>query len=397
MDEVGIFNELSFEGRLQHMRQIKGSRKRGFSLVEVLVVIGIISLLVALLMPAVQSSRAAARRAQCLNNMKQIGLALHGYHEQHNVLPPAAIWAGPPGEPQGRGVLPIGFMDRIALGSATASDPDRMHANWLIQVLPMLDQGTLWNAFDSSLPISHSKNETVRTTSIPGLKCPDDTFNEAPYVRDQQAGGSSNKYARGNYAMNFGPGRACVYELQPDCKDGFHVDDPDLLAKNTAVWGDGAGGFNRSFGFKDMTGGQSNFVIVDEIRAGVHALDPRGSWALGYAGASLTMRHGLLDGREDAAGPNNQNISADDIYGCAPTIAAIGSDEFRNLRMPCRDQTLSEDPEANVQATARSMHTGGVNVLTADGSAHFVSDNVNPDIWYNLHMREPSAAFESPF
>lgn len=371
--------------------------RHGFSLVEVLVVIAIIGLIVALLLPAVQSSRAAARRAQCLNNLKQIGLALHGYHEQHKVLPPAAIWAGPPGEPQGGGRLPIGVLDRIALGTATASDPDRMHANWLVQVLPMLDQGTLWNAFDSSLPISHSKNETVRMTSLPGLMCPDDTFNGAPYIRDQQAGGSSNKYARGNYAMNFGPGRACISELQPECNDGFHVDSPDLLNKNSVVWGDGAGGFNRSFGFKDLTGGQSTFVIVDEIRAGVHSLDPRGSWALGYAGASLTMRHGLLDGLEDAAGPNNQDVSADDVYGCAQTIAALGYDKFYALRMPCLDQTIGGNPEVNMQATARSMHAGGVNILSADGSAHLVSDNVNPDIWYNLHMREPKAAFESPF
>jgi hypothetical protein len=272
-----------------------------------------------------------------------------------------------------------------------------MHTNWLVQLLPMLDQGSLWNAFDSSMPVSHAKNETVRTTSIPVLKCPDDTFSDAPYVRDQLAGGSSNKYARGNYAMNLGPGRGCICELQPDCSDGFHVDDPDLMNKNSALWGHGAGGFNRSFGMKDIIGGASNFVVVDEVRSGVHPLDPRGSWALGFIGASLTARHGLNGGTEDAGGPNNQNVSSDDVYGCDETIAAIGREEFRSLRMPCRGQNYTGKPQMNDQATARSMHAGGVNVLCADGSAHFVMDTINPDIWFYLHSREPSSAFESPF
>lgn len=379
------------------MRHLSASCKRGFSLVELLVVIAIIALLIALILPAVQSSRAAARRAQCLNNLKQVGLALHAYHEQHSFFPPAAIWGGPPGEPLGLGGGPIGLIDRVALGLVTPTDPDRVHANWLIMLLPSLGEGNLWNAFDSNLPISHADNATVRTTSLPVLKCPDDTWNEKPYVRDQLAGGSTNTYARGNYAMNFGPGRACVFELQADCTDGFHVDNPDLLNKNSVFWGSGAGGFNRSFGFKDILGGASNFVIVDEIRAGVHPLDPRGSWALGYSGASMTVRHGLINGREDGGGPNNQNPSSDDIVGCGAMIAAIGVDTLQGLRMPCQDQTNAGRPQVNFQATARSMHPGGVHLLTADGSAHFVSDTINPDIWFYLHSREPSSSFESPF
>ena len=379
------------------MGQVVSSRRRGFSLVELLVVIAIIALLVALLLPAVQSSRAAARRAMCLNNLRQVGLALHTYHEQHTVFPPAVIIGGPPGEPLGGGALPIGLIDRVALGVASPTDPDRQHANWLVLLLPSLGEGPLWNAFDSNVPISDAQNETVRTTSLPILKCPDDSFNDNPYVRDQLAGGSTNLYARGNYAMNFGPGRNCIHELQPDCDEGFHVDNPDLMNGNSVMWGGGAGGFNRSFGFKDITGGTSNFVIVDEIRAGVHPLDPRGSWALGFAGASLTGRHGLISTNEDAAGPNNQDSDSDDIYGCGSMIAAIGIDKFLPLRMPCRDLTHLGDTQVNGQATARSQHPGGVHVLTADGSAHFVSDSINPDVWFFLHSRQLSQVFESPF
>ena len=128
--------------------------------------------------------------------------------------------------------------------------------------------------------------------------------------------------------MNFGPGRACVMALEPDCENGFHVDSAELLTKNSVTWSDGAGGFNKSFGFKDIIGGTSSFVILDEIRAGIHPLDPRGAWALGYAGASLTMRHGLITPREDAAGPNNQTVAADD----APAVlASEPRNEFANV------------------------------------------------------------------
>lgn len=383
---------------MSYSRKMACSLRRGFSLMEIVVVIGIIGLLVALLIPAIQASRAAARKTQCLNNLRQIGLALQTYHSDHNVLPPTVVWGGPKGEPQGGGRYPVGLIDRIALGTATSDDPDRAHANWLIMLLPQLDQGPLWNSFDSSSSISSDANQIVRETVLSSLQCPSDdsSFQQAMYVRDKLAGGSSNKYARGNYAMNMGPGRGCIFELQPDCEDGFHVDNPDLAQENAVLWGAGAGGVNRSFGFKDMTAGTSHFAVVDEIRAGIHPLDPRGAWALGFAGASLTVRHGVMHRREDAAGPNNQHPGSDDIVGCIAMTSELGVDKILSLKMPCLGRP-SNHVELNVQATARSRHPGGVHVLIADGSAHFVSDLVSAEVWFYMHSREPAEAFELPF
>ncbi len=134
---------------------------------------------------------------------------------------------------------------------------------------------------------------------------------------------------------------------------------------------------------------------MDEIRAGIHALDPRGAWALGFPGASSTVRHGLLHRTEDAVGPNNQDPDSDDIIGCAAMIAEFGEGELLKQKMPCH---YPSDPlEMNIQATARSLHPGGVHVLMADGSAHFVSDQVNLDVWFHMHHRETDEVFDLPF
>ncbi len=378
------------------MRVKRTTHCRGFTLIELLVGIAIIGILVALLLPAVQSARETARRTQCLNNLRQVGLALHNYHDQFSRLPPSVIWSGPPGEPLGGGLFPVGVFDRIATGMVTPADPARVYANWLMMLLPALGEGALANAVESRLPVSDPANEQVRSTRLSTLSCPSDSYNSAgnPYVRDALVGGDSNHYARGNYAINLGPGRACYFESDPTCTDGFHVGDSDLASVNLTLWGSGAAGVNTSLGFNDFSSGLSNFVVVDEIRAGVHHIDPRGAWALGFPGASATVRHGLATFVEDANGPNNQFVHADDIVGCTELTTQLGG-SLQDLRMPCWPAV--GQPELNSQATARSMHTGGVHVLMGDGSAHFVSDTVSSDVWYWMHNRETTEAVDLPF
>jgi len=104
-------------------------QRHGFTIVEVLVSIAVIGILLALILPAIVQSRGAARKLQCTNNLKQIGLALHSYHDTHSLLPPMSVWAGPPGEPLGGGSLPVGVVDRVMLGLAPSTEPARLHAN----------------------------------------------------------------------------------------------------------------------------------------------------------------------------------------------------------------------------------------------------------------------------
>ena len=122
-------------------------RRRGFTLIELLVVIAIIAILIALLLPAVQQAREAARRSTCKNNLKQLGLALHNYHETHGVFPPNS---------NGNITdLPNGF-------------------SWRVKILPMVDQAPLYNQFNSSLRITDPAHLVLSQTIVPVYLCPSD-------------------------------------------------------------------------------------------------------------------------------------------------------------------------------------------------------------------------------
>ena len=122
--------------------------RKGFTLIELLVVIAIIAILIALLLPAVQNAREAARRSQCRNNLKQIGLALHNYEGTHRVFP--------------MGVLS---------SSSTPSATNQIHT-WMTLQLPYLEQGPLQKKYDFNVAYNHANNAAVVVTTLPAYLCP---------------------------------------------------------------------------------------------------------------------------------------------------------------------------------------------------------------------------------
>ncbi len=348
-------------------------KKRGFTIIELLVAISVIGILMALLLPAVQSSRESARRIQCQNNLKQLGLALYNYHDAHLMLPPANIWGGR-GEPLGGGLLPIGTFDRVAMGISPATEPDRLYANWAILLLPSLDQATLYDNFDLNLPLDDATNLPARQTNLSVMRCPSDSYNELPYERALLDGTRGHVYARGNYAMNVGPNPPC-FTFQPACQNGFQTGTYDLINTNSTLVGSGVGGFNVSLRFRNFPKGLSNMIAIDEIRAGIDPIDPRGVWSLGFPAASVTAVH--------SQGPNAV-MGYDGINSCTNLTLTYSATALERLGMPCSSSPIP----SNYAATARSQHAGIVNALRLDGSVESISEQIDAVLWTNLHSRD---------
>jgi prepilin-type N-terminal cleavage/methylation domain-containing protein/prepilin-type processing-associated H-X9-DG protein len=338
---------------------------QGFTLVELLVVITIIGILIALLLPAVQAAREAARRMQCQNNLKQAGLAVLNYENQYGMFPPSSCWPS--------GVSPY---DSSQFGN--------LRADWVVLVLPFFELQSLHDTFDLTQAISgtsSARNMAARAVDIPALLCPSDSYNRRHFngSKNSATAAMGDDWARGNYAAN-----AALGEMKP-FSEWFYAALPTSGGWKLPYMR-GVMGANSSVGFAEMTDGSSNTILLGEIRAGVADFDSRGVWAMPYAGASALWAHGGITG--DDYGPNCPNEGSDDVVGCDAIAAAFGGQSgLVTEGMPCYD------PITNGQATARSMHAGGVNTCFADGSIHWIGDYIqtlpssaaNLSVWDRLN------------
>ncbi len=203
----------------EHGRPTSVRGRRGFTLIELLVVIAIISVLIALLLPAVQSAREAARRVQCINNLKQMGLAFHNYHS---------------------------INDRFCIGYIAWPNSNTNVTSpgwgWASALLPELEQQPLYSATNFGLPIEAPSNQTSRTTTLSVFVCPSDRFTGLFTMNDVNgnpiADAETNSYA-GNY------GRDMKIATYPDTGNG-------MLMRNQA------------YGIRDITDGSSETFLVGE-------------------------------------------------------------------------------------------------------------------------------------
>jgi prepilin-type N-terminal cleavage/methylation domain-containing protein/prepilin-type processing-associated H-X9-DG protein len=340
-------------------------RRRGFTLIELLVVIAIIAVLIALLLPAVQAAREAARRAQCINNMKQVGLAVHNYEDVHNCVVPGNIAS------DGNPLMPgIGTCGRNIFSNC-------QNTPWFCMLLPQLEQTPLSNAFNftlgaegpiAPLPLGLFANSTVGNTRVSVFQCPSDRVNQFQ-ITPQYVGGvlSGPIFSKGNYAVSWG--NTYWGQDQPDPTTVT----PKLIDPVTGV----AATFMKSaFGhynvtFAGVTDGLSNTVFLAEVLQG-EQYDVRGLiWSSIPGGGTFFAR--ML--------PNNPR----DFYG----TGRFG--DWLNQPIFCVNEPGQDLPctggsgDKGAYAGARSHHPGGLNVLLGDGSVRFLKDSINMKVWLALN------------
>lgn len=342
--------------------------RTGFSRIELAICAALAIVCTGIALPFLLKAREAARRVRCQENLRIAGTALHSYHDTHNSFPPAAVWL---------------TTTTGSLSLHTSRQFDRfIRTNWALLLLPHTSESSLATFLRADLPICAPENEVVRTSSLAWQTCPSDSYNRPDNSHVFEASSRRNiSFARGNYALN---GGSNCFRREKSSTASVIGDPENLLIDGDLrlfqLWGNGIAGFNQAFRMQDFVNGASTLVALDEIRSGIHPIDPRGAWALGHFASSVTYGHGI---NGDDYGPNNRWHRSDDIFGCARLHDAVGSDTLAREGMPCTSYI-----DANQNATSRSMHSHGVNVIFVDGSVRFVSDAVDPGLWHAMHSRE---------
>jgi prepilin-type N-terminal cleavage/methylation domain-containing protein/prepilin-type processing-associated H-X9-DG protein len=374
-------------------------RRPAFTLIELLVVIAIIAVLISLLLPAVQAAREAARRAQCVNNTRQLLLALNNFESANGTLP--------------KGInLPYanGLTYSQASDSLVADMTEPFGPNWAVMILPYLEQAALYNASNvvgypgwagpynnpASPPTNAPNasqynmdwaNTTLRSTWLNAFTCPSDPnsnrsnafftstdLSSYPQIApmDPRTKTPLLNWARGNYGANYDA---------TDMDNTVNGQGGESHAPFTGATKKGVMGANYGVRLSEITDGLSNTVFVAEMRAGLATSDGRGVWAMGFGGSSL-----CCEARSYNPGPNSTymvspkcNDGGDEIQTCF-TIATLFPNRDK-LGMPCNCSKSN-----NVGGQARSLHPGGVNIGLGDGSVRFVKNSIANRTWYSLFV-----------
>jgi len=325
--------------------------RRGFTLIELLVVIAIIAVLVALLLPAVQQAREAARRSACKNNLKQIGLALHNYHDTYSTLP-------------------MGNWSRSGWG-----------ISWMPALLPFVDQAPLYQQFNFSLPnvgystqCTNLTNAGVQDTLIDVFLCPSSPLPKR--VSSTCANSMAASYVGISGAANdavITAGQAKVIGANHNRCCGSSPDDGIKSVGGMLTGPDGGGSSGlpratrggRTWDFSACVDGTSNVIIVGECSDfAFEGATPRhvdGSWPHGW----------MMGTYHDADRRREFNLTT---IRYAPNT--------RDYLLPgVKDNHGVNNP-------LMSAHTGGVQCLMTDGSVHFISENINLQTLKRLALRD---------
>lgn len=310
-------------------------RKRGFTLIELLVVISIIAVLISLLLPAVQSAREAARRAQCFNNLRQIGLGMHNYLSANDVFPAGGLYAE----------------DDTFKSSGTVLRSN--YIGWAVAILPYAEQTQLFNAYNTLVNNWQVSNQTVISTKLSMYICPSDIQSDT-YIASFGIGGPTTPYANiapasykgvaGRYSTP-SPGTELFWDYASFVRDLA----PAMQAESRGILSvAGVGGISNAR-IAEVIDGSSNTYLVGEYATRVPA-NSRAMWATSWGYMSL-----------GSAGPNQGVRGIPDFQLCTTYIAAN-----------------------RCNRAFASFHPNVMNFVMADGSVKTVKRFIDAVIYQNL-------------
>jgi prepilin-type N-terminal cleavage/methylation domain-containing protein/prepilin-type processing-associated H-X9-DG protein len=322
------------------------SSRRGFTLIELLVVIAIIAILIGLLLPAVQKVREAAARAKCTNNLKQIGLALHSYHDA-------------------RGQFPAGYVDGNTDPTSTPDNDVGPGWGWASFILPHIEQNAVYSQINFNQPVGTGVNAQISQLPLTIYQCPSDAYQQVVPVYDSSFSNPIAMVASANYVGCNG-WEECFSGAGGSPQPG--PGDDGL----SGIYGPAGRGLffrNSRMRFADVTDGTSTTIFVGE-RSGDHAPS---TWTGAVAGG----RCPAWMASQPFTQPYNPPPGA--AYDNADFGEALVLAHTNSTHLPSADFPIF-DPDVFY-----SMHTGkGANFLFGDGSVHFLTSSINPNTYQAL-------------